>query len=140
MFCLIVDGNSGISKLEINWIGNLNKLKESGGNLLAVRDELVTVDVTFWTVDDDLVPEDDDLETEDGVFGTEDGDFDPVDGDFETVAGDFGAVDDDFVTDNGGGTLKLQEGLDSDSDSDWGLNEIHRYFFGCDVIDCITCK
>jgi len=47
VFCLIVDGNSGISKLEINWIGNLNKLKESGGNLLAVRDELVTVDVTF---------------------------------------------------------------------------------------------
>lgn len=146
MFCLIVGGNSGTSKLEINFNGNLNKLKESGGDLLAVRDELVSVaDVTFWIVDDDdLEAEDDDLDTEDGVFGTEDC-FDPVDGefmtedcDFETVAGDFGAVEDDFVTDNVG-TLKTQ--FDVDSDSGWGngLDEIHRYFLGC-VMDCITCK
>lgn len=47
MFCLIIGGISGINKLEINFNGNLNKLKESGCNLLAVRDELVTVDVTF---------------------------------------------------------------------------------------------
>jgi len=48
VFCLIVGGISGVSKLEISFNGNLNKLKESGsGNLLAVRDELVTVDVTF---------------------------------------------------------------------------------------------
>jgi len=47
VFCLIVGGISGISKLEINFNGNLNKLKESGGDLLTVRDELVAVDVTF---------------------------------------------------------------------------------------------
>jgi len=47
VFCLIVGGISGTSKLEINFNGNLNKLKESAGDLLAVRDELVTVDVTF---------------------------------------------------------------------------------------------
>jgi len=47
VFCLTVGGISGTNKLEINFNGNLNKLKESDGNLLAVRVELVTVDVTF---------------------------------------------------------------------------------------------
>lgn len=106
VFCLIVDGIIGTSKLEINCNGNLNKLKESGVDLLAVRDEFVT----FWTVDDGLVIKDDDFGTEDGDFGIEDDDFETEDGDLMTetgdfepdAAGDFVVVDCDFVADNGG--------------------------------------
>lgn len=147
MFCLIVGGISGISKLEINFNGNLNKLKESGGDLLTVRDELVAVDVTFWTVDDDLVAVDVDFETEDCDFDTEDCDFGTEDDEllmteddgFETKAGDFEAVDDDFVTDNDGGSFKIQDNIGSDSGWGNGLTELHRYFLGC-VMACITWK
>ena len=134
MFCLIVGFISGTSKLEINCIGNLNKLKESDGNLLAVRDELE--DATFWTVVDDLVV--DDFGTEDGDFVTTDGDFVTTDGDFGTTDGDFETEGGDFVTENGG-SLKIKGDIGSDSGWGNGLNEIHRYFLGC-VMTCITCK
>jgi len=122
VFCLIVGGTKGNSKLEINFNGNLNKLKESGGNLLAVGDEFVIKDVSFGTVDGDLLIEDGDFGTvdgdlliEDGDFEIEDGDFITEDGDFVAEDGDFEAVDGDFVTDNDDGSLKTQGDIGSDS-------------------------
>lgn len=146
VFCLTVDGNSGNNKLEINFNGNLNKLKESGDNLVDVRDEFVTKDGDFGTVDGDLVTEngglvteDGDFETEDGDFGTEYDDFGTEDFNFETEGGDFDAVDGTFGTENDGGSLTIKGDIGSGSGWGNGLNEIHRYFLGW-VMVCITCK